>query len=194
MRQARIIFAFVLFLAVQNQAHAQRRLPAQMGIQLNGGTVNGFNLDAASDGFGFHAGAVLTNNVKHGNYWKFGVEYLQKQYLYEDMKLPQAQFTGECGFFLNLLSDATKTVYFSLGASFLAGYETINWGEKLLPDGATILNRDAFIYGPALTAETEIYLSDMFSIIANVRERLLFGSTVGKFNTQIGIGIKYIIN
>ncbi len=82
------LLAIALCLVVQNQAQAQRRLPSQMGIQFTGGTVNGFNLDAKSDGFGFHFGTAITNYTKHGNYWKFGGEYLQKQYLYEDWKLP----------------------------------------------------------------------------------------------------------
>jgi hypothetical protein len=31
-------------------------------------------------------------------------------------------------------------------------------------------------------------------LMANIRERLLSGSAVGKLNTQFGIGLKYIIN
>jgi hypothetical protein len=127
-------------------------------------------------------------------HWLFGGEYLQKQYLYNDLRLPLAQITGEGGYYLNLLSDGSKTFFLSLGVSGMAGYETINWNDKLLPDGATIQNADAFIYGGALTLETEIYLTDFAALMFNVRERILWGSTVGKFNTQIGVGIKFIIN
>jgi len=192
----RIIFflAIVLCLVVQNQAQAQRRLPSQKGIQITGGTVNGFNFDTKSDGFGFHFGAAMSSYTKHGHHWLFGGEYLQKQYLYNDLRLPLAQITGEGGYYLNLLSDGSKTFFLSLGVSGMAGYETINWNDKLLPDGATIQNADAFIYGGALTLETEIYLTDFAALMFNVRERILWGSTVGKFNTQIGVGIKFIIN
>jgi hypothetical protein len=92
------------------------------------------------------------------------------------------------------LSDNRKVFFLSIGASGMAGYETINWGEKLLPDGATITNTDAFLWGAALTLETEIYLSDRVVIICNVRERLLSGSSIGKLNTRFGLGIKFIIN
>ncbi|KAA6328312.1 hypothetical protein EZS27_022767, partial [termite gut metagenome] len=78
--------------------------------------------------------------------------------------------------------------------SALAGYETVNWNKKLLSDGATIQNKDAFLYGAALTVEAEVYLTDRMVLLANVKERLLSGSSVGKFNTQAGIGIKFIIN
>jgi hypothetical protein len=76
----------------------------------------------------------------------------------------------------------------------LAGYETVNWNDKLLFDGATIKNADAFIYGGALTLEAETYLTDRIVLLVNVRERLLAGSSVGKLNTRFGIGLKFIIN
>lgn len=194
MKKIHFLLVLALCLVVQNQAQAQRRLPSQKGIQLTGGTVNGFNLDSKSDGFGFHFGTAITSYTKQGNYWKFGGEYLQKQYLYNDMKLPLAQITGEGGYFLNFLSDGSKTVFFSLGVSGMAGYETINWNDKLLSDGATIQNADAFIYGGALTLEMETFLTDWAVLLINVRERMLLGSSVGKFNTQIGVGIRFTIN
>lgn len=58
------------------------------------------------------------------------------------------------------LSDRRKTFFRSLGLSALVGYETSNWGDKLLPDGATLLDKDCFIYGGALTLELETYLTD----------------------------------
>jgi hypothetical protein len=76
----------------------------------------------------------------------------------------------------------------------MAGYETVNWNDKVLFDGATIDNGDAFLYGGALTLELETYLTNKFVLLANVRERLLVGSSVGNLNTQVGIGIKIIIN
>jgi hypothetical protein len=83
--------------------------------------------------------------------------------------------------------------FVSLGASALGGYETVNWDNKLLPDGATIDNKDSFLYGGALTLEMETYLSDRIVFLVNVRERLLGGSSVGNLNTQIGLGIKCYI-
>ncbi|MCP3893713.1 MAG: conjugal transfer protein TraO, partial [Bacteroides sp.] len=45
MKKVTFLLALMLCLVVQNQAQAQRRLPSQKGIQLTGGTVNGFNFD-----------------------------------------------------------------------------------------------------------------------------------------------------
>ena len=35
----------------------------------------------------------------------------------------------------------------------LAGYETVNWGEQMMPDGSRLTDGDNFIYGGALTLE-----------------------------------------
>ena len=194
MKRTTFLIAAVLCLVFADRAQAQRRLPSQQGIQLTAGMVNRFNTDNKSGGSHFHVGAAFSSYTKSGNYWLFGGEYLQKRYLYSNIRLPLAQFTGEGGYFLNFLSDGGKTVFFSLGVSAIAGYETINWNDKLLPDGATIQNKDTFLYGAALTFETEIFLTDWAALLLNIRERALFGSSVGKFNTQLGLGIRFIIN
>jgi hypothetical protein len=173
---------------VVSQAQAQRYLPKQQGLQITAGTVNGTN---AQD---FYVGAAFSTYTKNKNRWLFGGEYLEKRFEYKESTIPQSQFTAEGGYYLNFLSDRSKTFFFSIGASALAGYETINWDRKLLPDGATIENRDAFIYGGALTFETEIFLADWLVLFVNVRERVLFGSSVGKFNTQFGAGLKFMLN
>ena len=109
-------------------------------------------------------------------------------------QIPVEQFTAEGGYYLKFLSDRRKTFFLSLGLSALAGYETSNRGDKLLPDGATLLNKDCFIYGGALTLELEAYLTDRIALLVNARERMLFGSDIGKFHTQVGMGLKFIID
>ena len=102
--------------------------------------------------------------------------------------------TGTGGYYLKFLSDRRKTFFLSLGLSALAGYETSNRSEKLLPDGSTLLDKDCFIYGGALTLELEAYLTDRVALLLNARERALFGSDIGKFHTQVSLGLKFIIN
>jgi len=189
--QLSIIFA--LFLTIF-QAEAQRCLPGQRSLEVTAGTVNGFNLNLQSSDFAFHSGIALSQYTKSANEWKFGFDYLEKRYPYKDISIPQAQFTVNAGYFLNVLSDAHKTFFVSVGVSAIGGYETVNWDNKLLFDGATINNSDNFLYGGALTLEPEAYLTDRLVLAVNVSERFLAGSSVGKLNTLFGIGIKYIIN
>ena len=96
--------------------------------------------------------------------------------------------------FTENLSDPTKTLFLSVGGSALAGYETVNWGERMMPDGSTLLDGDAFVYGGALTLELETYITDRIVLLAHVRERALWGSSLGVFTTQFGLGLKFIIN
>lgn len=189
MKKIMLILFVVQCFALSGEAYAQRYLPGQKGLQVTAGTVNGVNLKK-----GFHAGAAFSAYTPSGNRWIVGGEYLEKRFAYNNARLPQVQFTAEGGYFWNFLSDGSKTLFLSIGASFLTGYETVNWNRNLLPDGASIQHKDAFIYGGALTFEVETYLTDWLVLLVNVRERVIGGSSVGTFNTQIGTGIKCIIN
>jgi len=193
MKKRFVIFSLVV-LCLSIKAQAQRYLSGQTGLQFTLGTVNGLNLDTKSQNFSFHFGAKYSTYTKNSNRWVIGCDFLEKRHPYKDISIPQTQITGEAGYFLKFLSNGSKTTFFSLGASAVAGYETINWGEKLLSDGARIENRDNFIYGGAITLETEFFLSDRIVLLINIRERLLGGSSVGKLNTQLGIGLKFILN
>ncbi|NDV95306.1 conjugal transfer protein [Dysgonomonas sp. 521] len=188
-----ITLVFSLSLFCMEQAHAQRYLPGQKAIQVTGGFADGFTLEK-KDGQAFYGGIALSAYTKNGNRWVFGAEYLQKNYEYKDKFIPLSQITAEGGYYLNFLSDGSKTLFFSVGLSAVGGYETINWGKELLFDGATITSEDNFLYGGAVSFEIETFLSDRFALLFNARERILFGSEVNKFHTQVGIGIKIIIN
>ena len=189
MKWASIFLTLILCFVLPDGAFAQRTLPGQRGIQLTAGSVNGIKPQN-----GIHAGIAFSQYAKGADKWVFGVEYLEKRHSYRDIKIPQSQYTAEGGYFLNFLSDARKTVFVSIGASAMIGYETVNHSEKLLFDGATVNNSDAFLYGGAATVSCEIFLTNRLVLQAGIRERVLMGSSVGNFDTQIGIGIKIIIN
>ncbi|WP_288068631.1 MULTISPECIES: conjugal transfer protein TraO [Bacteroidales] len=130
----------------------------------------------------------------HGNTWSFGGEYLQTFKPYgEKGRIPVAQFTGEAGYNLHILSDYSMTFHLYGGISALAGYETVNWGKKTLSDGSTLLDGDNFIYGGALNLQAEFYLSDKMALSANVKGRFTFGSEVQVYHTTYGVGVKFII-
>ncbi len=188
MKRALFIIVALMALCITN-AHAQRYLPKMRGIELRGGLIDGF-----SNANNFYGGIAISTYTKGQDRWVFGVEYLQKEYEYKAIQIPKSQFTAEGGYYYMFLSDPSKTLFLSIGGSALLGYETSNWGEKLLYDGATLRNKDAFIYGGAITLEVETYLSDRVVLLLNVRERVLFGSSIGNFHTQIGLGLKFIIN
>ena len=186
---ALIIASLALF---TGQAHAQRCLPKMQGIEVRANLADGFN-PGGNDG-GHSLGAAVSTYTKGGNKWVFGGEYLLKNKPYKEEKIPVAQFTAEGGYYLKVLSDARKMLFVYAGASALAGYETVNWGDKVLADGALLRDKDAFIYGGALTLDVEFYVADRIALLANLRERCLWGNSTGHFHTQFGLGVKFIIN
>lgn len=188
------IFLFLVLITVCSYGiKAQRFLPGMKGIQINASAVDKFRL-RNGDGQAFAGGISLSTYMRNGNRWVFGVEYLQKKYEQYQSLIPVSQFTGEAGYYLNFLSDGGKTVHFSIGLSALAGYETVNWGRKMLPDGARLEHKDKFLYGGALTIEMETYLSDKVILLLHARERFLPSSSVSDFHFQYGLGLKFIIN
>lgn len=189
-----LIILTVLLALLAGQAHAQRCLPGMRGVELRTGMADGFYSHANRAETGYYFGAALSTYTKGGNKWVFGGEYLLRNHPYKDLRIPTAQFTGEGGYYFNFLSDARKIFFLYAGFSALAGYETVNWGEKTLPDGARLKGKDAFIYGGALTLDLEIYVADRVALLANLRERCLWGGSSNRFHTEFGAGIKFIIN
>lgn len=177
------------------QADAQRRLPGMKGLQLTAGMTDGFYNHSNRDKTGYNFGAALSTYTKGGNQWILGGEFLQRYYPYgEDERIPVAQFTAEGGYYYNILSDAKKIFFLNIGASALAGYETVNGGKYTLFDGAGITQKDAFIYGGAVTLNLETYLSDRVVLLLNLRERALWGNSTDRFHTEFGLGLRFILN
>ncbi len=193
MRAAVILIATVLCFVLSNKAHAQRALPGMQGLQITGGMVDGIYSTDNSNESGYYFGAAMATYSKNANKWVFGAEYLRRNYAYENGCIPVEQFNGEGGFYYNFLSSPGKAVFFFIGASALAGYETANHGEKLLYDGATLQNDDGFVYGGAITLEMESYLTDQIVLLLRARERAMFGSPISRFGFQAGAGIKIVI-
>lgn len=187
-----IILLLILIIG-STETKAQRYIPRQKAIQITGGTVDGVYL-CRDQKQSYHVGLALSQYTEKGNRWICGVEYLYKEYSYSEVTIPKAQFTLEGGHYYKLLSNGSKSLFFSFGASALVGYETSNWSDKLLYDGATLINEDSFIYGGALTFEVELFLTDWLVLLVNARERVLWGSDIGQFHTEIGTGVKFILN
>ncbi len=175
-------------------ASAQRNLPGQQAIQVTGGFVDGFSFRNSAKEYAWYGNLQYVHSNRNQTRWVLGMGYQQKDYTYREQIIPKVQFTGEAGYYVPLLADRGRHVCFSVGFSAMAGYETSNWGDKLLRDGARLRNEDCFIWGGALTAELETYISDRVIFLVNVRERGLFGTGFGNFHTQVGVGFKFVIN
>ena len=171
MKKYLFLFVTVVSLALfSGRAHAQRYLPGMKGVELRGGFANG-----SKSPLNYYTGFAVSGYTPKANRWVIGAEYLMKNYGYRNASVPRAQFTA-------------------VGGSALAGYETVNWGDRMLFDGSTLLAKDAFVYGGAITLELEAYLTDRIVLLAGIRERVLWGSSLDLFTTQFGLGVKFIIH
>ncbi len=189
-----MFLTLALCLVTGGRAHAQRALPGMRGLEIRGGMADGVHSSDNLGESGYYFGAGMATYTKNANKWVFGAEYLSRYYPYKDGRIPVAQFTGEGGYYYKFMADGSKTFFFYLGASALAGYETVNWGDKLLFDGSTIRNKDAFLYGGAVTLQVDVYLTDKVILLLTGRERILWGTTTGHFHTQFGVGVRFMIN
>ncbi len=185
-----ILFALCLHF---NQAHAQRYLPGMKGLQITVGMTDGVHWNSDTD-FAYHIGAAYSVYTKNANRWVIGGEYLHKKYDYKDMRIPVEQFTAEGGYYLKFLSDRRKTFFLSLGCRHSPGMKPATKAKSCCRTALRLLDKDCFIYGGALTLELEAYLTDRIALLASARERALFSSDIGKFHTQVSLGLKFIIN
>jgi hypothetical protein len=164
---------------------AQRYLPGMKGVQVGGGMTE-------HNGYFIHAG--YAKYTKSQNRVVFDVEYLQRNYNYENDNIPVMQFTGEAGYYFRFMNDNAQSFFLAFGMHIGTGYETINLNKKYLSTGAIITSQDHWIYGGAIALEAEYYLDDKYVLLLLVKERLYGGSNISMFHTQIGLGIKFILD
>ena len=191
MRYLYISFALLVLLA--GQAGAQRRLPKMKGVSLTAGMTDGFYCKANKPDAGFSFGLAVSTYEKKRNPRAPGGAPLPRPPPPRDGAIPLVQYTGEGGYYYNIFSSPNKTVFLSIGGSAMLGYESVNGGKRQLYDGATLGQCESFIYGGAITLESETSLSDRLVLLLRLRERILWGSASTHAHFQYGIGIKYIL-
>ena len=173
-------------------SHAQRLIPKQKGIEVVGSLplIKGEKL-LAKDNFG--VGVSLTRYLKRENYSFVGVEYEQQNMPYRDYGVKLKDALLHLGYMHPILSDNGKNVLLYAGISALGGYEELNEDKKLLPDGATLLDRSRFVYGGAVHGSVEVFFTDRLLFLVKAQGRLLFGSDVHRFRPALSAGLRFNI-
>ena len=171
-------------------SQAQRLIPRQRGIEVVGSVplLKGENFLAA-DNFGM--GASLTRYLGRENYTFVMAEYEQQSMPYRssDVKLKDALL--QVGYMHPVLSDRGKNVFLYSGISALGGYEELNEDKKLLPDGATLLDRSRFVYGGAVHGSVGVFLTDRVLFLVKAQGRCLFGTDVYCFRPAVSAGLRF---
>ena len=171
-------------------SQAQRLIPKQRGIEVVGSVplIKGEKFLAA-DNFGM--GASLARYLGHENYTFVMAEYEQQNMPYRSYNVKLKDALLQVGYMQPILSDRGKNVFLYGGVSALGGYEQLNEDKKLLPDGATLLDRSRFVYGGAVHLSIECFLSDNVLLLLKGQGRILFGTDVHHFRPAVSAGIRF---
>ena len=173
-------------------SQAQRLIPKQRGIEVVGSVplIKGEKL-FTGDNFG--VGISLPRYLKKENYTFVMAEYEQQNMPYRSYGVNLKDALLQVGYMHPILSDNGKNVLLYSGISVLGGYEEINEDQKLLPDGATLLDRSRFVYGGAVHGSMEVFLTDRLLFLVKAQGRLLFGSDVHRFRPALSAGLRFNI-
>ncbi|WP_333615410.1 conjugal transfer protein TraO [Bacteroides pyogenes] len=188
----KVLFLFVCAMAMTFSlpSHAQRLIPKQKGMEVVGSVplIKGEKL-FAKDNFG--VGVSLTRYLKRENYAFVGIEYEQQNVPYRDYGVKLKDALLHLGYMHPILSDKGKNVFLYGGISALGGYEELNEDKKLLPDGATLLDRSRFVYGGAVHGSVEIFLTDRLLFLVKAQGRFLFGTDTHHFHPALSAGLRF---
>ena len=171
-------------------SHAQRLIPKQRGMEVVGSVplIKGEKL-FTNDNFG--VGISLTRYMKRENYAFVLAEYEQQDMPYRGYGVKLKDALLHFGYMHPMLSDNGKNIFLYGGISALGGYEQLNGDKKLLPDGATLLDRPCFVYGGAVHGSVEVFLTDRVLFLVKAQGRFLFGTDVHRFRPAVSAGLRF---
>ncbi len=171
-------------------SQAQRLIPKQRGIEVVGSVplIKGEKL-FTGDNFG--VGISLPRYLKKENYTFVMAEYEQQNMPYRSYNVKLKDALLQVGYMHPILSDNGKNVLLYGGISVLGGYEEINEDQKLLPDGATLIDRSRFVYGGAVHGSVEVFLTDRVLFLVKAQGRFLFGTDVHRFRPAVSAGLRF---
>ena len=179
-----------LVVGLPTAVQAQRLVPCQKGLEMSASVpiVKGKSLFKQDD---FGLTLSLSHYLKRGKYTFVSAGYEQQALSYRSYQVPMRDYLVQMGYAHPLLSDKGKNVFFYLGASAVAGYEDINKGEKLLPDGAKLLDDSRWVYGAGLHTSVELFLTDRIIVGGKAQLRYLFNSDVHRLRPTLSLGLRY---
>ncbi len=165
---------------------AQRMLPGQKGLEIHAG-----GLSADKPGRNYYLNIGLTINTKNGNYRLLAFEFTHSHLTYKRRLLPLETYTIAYGYSFYLFGDAARNISLNAGLTGVLGYENINSGENMLPDGARLLEESSVIYGAGGRLSLETYLCDRLVLLLQGRVKVLWGTDGKQLRPAAGVGLRF---
>lgn len=178
-----------LLLLCGQSASAQRLIPKQSGISALVGTT-GISQDGIIERGAYSVTLELSRYLKRANYWFAGAEYRQRYSSYMHYRVPVQEYLLNGGYMHPILVDPRKTVLVYAGIALTAGYQELNKSERVMPNGATLIDNSKFVYGTTPQLSTEVLLTDNFILALRAKGMFLWGSDLQLFYPSLAAGLK----
>ena len=179
--------------AVGQPASAQRLLPNQNGLEVLGGIVFQPRVSNPINSGDFSVEAGYNHYFRVGNYLSVTVDYEQRHYTYQEWRIPIQDALLQVSYNHPLVMSRGRDFLLYAGIAALGGYEFVNNGETIMPNGATLQNQSRWVYGASPMVSLETYLSDRLVFVLRGEGRFLFNQQTYLIRPTVQAGLRVII-
>lgn len=179
--------------AVGQPASAQRLLPNQNGLEVLGGIVFQPRVSNPINSGDFSVEAGYNHYFRVGNYLSVTADYEQRHYTYQEWRIPIQDALLQVSYNHPLVMSRGRDFLLYAGIAALGGYEFVNNGETIMPNGATLQNQSRWVYGASPMVSLETYLSDRLVFVLRGEGRFLFNQQTYLIRPTIQAGLRVII-
>lgn len=151
-------------------------------------------LGVAQNGFGGSIDYNAFFSKSRDNYLQGGILATVSSFDYNEEKIDYNLFTFSLNYFHQVVGNRSGAFKVYLGAGLTGGYEYVNNGETVLPNGALISTKSDVVYGLNGGVDADIYMNDYFSFVVRLREYWHVYSEIGTLTYYAGAGVKYYFN
>lgn len=179
--------------AIGQPVSAQRLLPNQNGLEVMGGIVFQPRVSNPINSGDFSVEAGYNHYFRVGNYLLVTADYEQRHYTYKEWRIPIQDALLQVSYNHPLVMNRGRDILLYAGIAALGGYEFVNNGETIMPNGATLQNQSRWVYGVSPMISLETYLHDQLVFVLRGEGRFLFNQQTYLIRPTIQAGLKVII-
>lgn len=179
--------------AIGHPVSAQRLLPNQNGLEVLGGIVFQPRVSSPINSGDFSVEAGYNHYFRVGNYLSVTADYEQRHYTYKEWRIPIQDALLQVSYNHPLVMNRGRDFLLYAGIAVVGGYEFVNNGETIMPNGAMLQNQSRWIYGVSPMVSFETYLCDRLVFVLRGEGRFLFNQQTYLIRPTIQAGLRIII-
>ena len=179
--------------AIGHPVSAQRLLPNQNGLEVLGGIVFQPRVSNPINSGDFSVEVGYNHYFRVGNYLSVTADYEQRHYTYKEWRIPIQDALLQVSYNHPLVMNRGRDILLYAGIAALGGYEFVNNGETIMPNGATLQNQSRWIYGISPMISLETYLYDRLVFVLRGEGRFLFNQQTYLIRPTVQAGLRIII-